>query len=257
MALSPSTDQLESVQKSLELSISHDSDVNVPVNVSDISESDTSMTKPRFNAERMKEKFQSAISDDKKIVIEDFLLGFDELHVFLKSLGKAFGWIAADLQKKIKIIREHAKGKNAENYKTVQDMVAFEVQQNLIKHKARDATNGTRNMLRLHRALEYVIAFLKGVPNLAKDEKCCTLSQNAYKQTLMKHHPWLVQKAAMAAMHLLPTMKGLVEKFTGKKFDSKEFKNAEDILTSVVTAMEEIYQIINDVYQVYDLLNLP
>ena len=136
-------------------------------------------------------------------------------------------------------------------------MIAFEVKSNLIKPKARDSNTGARNLLRLHRALEYIVAFLKGVPDLDTDEKCCPLSQEAYKKTLMKYHPWVVQKAATLAMHMLPFKRGLLEKVSGKEFGSEEYKAAEDILPLGVKVMEEVYAKTNEIYVQYDLLNLP
>ena len=37
------------------------------------------------------------------------------------------------------------------------------------------------------------------------NEKLVSVSQEAYKKTLQKFHPWVVQKAALLAMHMLPT----------------------------------------------------
>ena len=47
---------------------------------------------------------------------------------------------------------------------------------------------------------------------IGNEDKCCPVSQEAYKATLMKFHPWIVQKAALAAMNLLPTREGLIQK---------------------------------------------
>lgn len=157
----------------------------------------------------------------------------------------------------IDVLRQHRKGENAKEYQNVQDMVAYEVNNKLIKPKARDSSTGSRNLLRLHRALEYIVAFLKGVPDLEVDEKCCPLSQDAYKRTLMKHHPWVVQKAATLAMHMLPYKRGLLEKVCGKEFGSEEYKNAEEILPLGVKVMEEVYAKTNEIYVQYDILNLP
>jgi hypothetical protein len=46
---------------------------------------------------------------------------------------------------------------------------------------------------------------LEAVQSIEVSEKCCGISQEAYKKTLMKFHPWVVQKAALLAMHMLPT----------------------------------------------------
>jgi hypothetical protein len=40
---------------------------------------------------------------------------------------------------------------------------------------------------------------------LELSEKLVSVSQESYKKTLQKFHPWVVQKAALLAMHMLPT----------------------------------------------------
>ena len=157
----------------------------------------------------------------------------------------------------VEVLRQHRKGKNGKEYQTIQDMLDFEVTNNLIKKKGKDYTAGTTNLLRIHRALEFIIEFLKGVPGLNPDDKSCPLAQEAYKKTLKKHHPWMVQKAALLAMHTLPFKKVLVEKISGKPFGSEEYKAAENILPHGVKVMGEVYEKINEVYKKYDVINLP
>jgi len=210
-----------------------------------------------FSLDTLKSSFEGCISEDGKILLKNYITGFDELYKFLNLLGTVFGWVSTDVDNKIEVLRQHRKGEHATEYENVQDMIAFEVKSNLIKPKARDSSTGARNLLRLHRALEYIIAFLKGVPALDTDEKCCPLSQEAYKKTLMKHHAWVVQKAAVLAMHMLPFKRGLLEKVSGKEFGSEEYKAAENMLPLGVKVMEEVYAKTNEVYVQYDLLNLP
>ena len=76
-------------------------------------------------------------------------------------------------------------------------------------------------------------------------------------KTLIKHHPLVVQKAALLAMNLLPYKKGLIEKVSGKDFGSDEYKAAEDLLPLGVKVMEDVYAKTNEVYVQYELLNLP
>ena len=123
-----------------------------------------------------------------------FRLGYHELYQFLNLLGTVFGWVATDVLAKMEVVQGHQNGENGDKYLTVQSMLQHEIDNKLIKHKAKDSNTGTRNLLRLHRALEYIIAFLEGVQGLEAQEKCCPLSQEAYKKTLMKYHPWVVQK---------------------------------------------------------------
>merc|ERR1719220_1721452 len=139
-----------------------------------------------FSLDTLRTSFEGCITEDGKILLKNYITGFDELYKFLNLLGTVFGWVSTDVDNKIEVLRQHRKGEHATEYENVQDMIAFEVKNNLIKPKARDSSTGARNLLRLHRALEYIIAFLKGIPDLGTDEKCCPLSQDAYKRTLMK-----------------------------------------------------------------------
>jgi len=210
-----------------------------------------------FSLNTLRTSFEGCITEDGKILLKNYITGFEELYKFLNLLGTVFGWVSTDVDNKIEILRQHRKGENAKEYDTVQDMIEFEVKNKLIKPKARDSGTGARNLLRLHRALEYIIAFLKGVPDLGVDDKCSTLSQEAYKKTLIKHHPWVVQKAALLAMNLLPYKKGLIEKISGKEHESEEYKAAEDLLPLGVKVMEEVYAKTNEIYVQYEILNLP
>jgi hypothetical protein len=62
------------------------------------------------------------------------------------------------------IIRGHRHNEEfGKHYVTIESMTSFEVDENLIKAKAKDCGTGSRNLLRLHRALEYIIAFLDSI----------------------------------------------------------------------------------------------
>jgi len=209
-----------------------------------------------FSLDRLKSHFETCIGEDNSIDIDKYLLGYDELYKFLNLLGTVFGWVATDVYNKMETVRGHRKGDHAAKYETVQTMLAHEIETNMIKPKARDSTTGTRNLLRLHRALEYINAFLRGVPDLDSNDKCCQMSQEAYKKTLMKFHPWVVQKAATMAMNLLPTKNGLIQKLCDPD-DEEAIKKASETLLECVTAMQKVYDITQELYKEKDLLNLP
>ena len=60
------------------------------------------------------------------------------------------------------------------------------------------------------------------------------MSQEAYRATLMKFHPWIVQKAALAAMNLLPTREGLIQKICfGDEVSEIDSKVARRLLLKV------------------------
>ena len=216
------------------------------------------------------------IDAEGKINLTHYIVGYEELYKFLNLLGTVFGWVSTDVDAKLNVIRDHRKSESSENYQDVRSMLKYEVKSHssyrlpshalkkevffqvdnkLIKHKAKDSKTGSRNLLRLHRALEYIVAFLEEVPNLDTNDKCCTISQNAYKATLQKFHPWVVQKAALLAMNLLPTKAGLIEKICGD--DEAKVKRAHEALPLAVKAMQSVYKKTEEVYLEFELLNLP
>ena len=67
------------------------------------------------------------------------------------------------------------------------------VEHDLIKTKKKDDPSGSRTLLRLHRALEYIIAFLHKLDDIQDADLCSVISVEAYEATLMKYHPWVVQ----------------------------------------------------------------
>ena len=68
-----------------------------------------------------------------------------------------------------------------------------QVKNNLVKTKKKDDPSGSRTLLRLHRALEYITAFLDRLEGMKDEDYCSVTSREAYETTLMKYHPWVVQ----------------------------------------------------------------
>jgi len=210
----------------------------------------------QFSLDKLWISFDRCLKEDKSVHLEEYMDGYHELYQFLNLLGTVFGWVATDVLAKMEVVQGHQNGENGDKYFTVQSMLQHEIDNKLIKHKAKDSNTGTRNLLRLHRALEYIIAFLEGVQGLEAQEKCCPLSQEAYKKTLMKYHPWVVQKAATLAMHMLPTKEGLIEKICDFN-DEEAIKNAAATLEKAVDAMKKVYDVTQELYGEKDLLGLP
>lgn len=212
-----------------------------------------------FNLGHLKSSFEGCVNESGEILLKNYVEGYGELYKFLNLLGTVFGWVSSDVEAKLQVVRNLMAGPDGSEYVTIQSMIRHEVAKDMVKRKAKDCSTGTRNLLRLHRALEYIIAFLEGVPKLAHEDKCVYLSQEAYKKTLMKHHAWVVQKAASLAMHMLPTKQGLIEKICGSaEVDSEEYRLTDtDQLPNGVKVMQQVYNITQEVYSKYDLLDLP
>jgi len=91
-------------------------------------------------------------------------------------------WVASDLKAKLDILREWRKNSNvSQHYDDVKSMVRHEMQEKAIKFKSRDDPSGTRNLLRLHRALEFIVMFMESLGKLENSANCVAIAQDAYK----------------------------------------------------------------------------
>merc|ERR1712117_939063 len=173
--------------------------------------------------------------------MDSYIKGYEEIVKFLNLLGTVFGWVASDVVAKISTLKGHVNSEETgSHYVSIQTMTAYEVKENL---------------LRLQRALEYIIAFMVKVPDIGNEDKCCPVSQEAYRATLMKFHPWIVQKAALAAMNLLPTREGLIQKICFG--DEERQKRADEMMPRAVEAMQKVYDKTQEIYGEHKLLELP
>ena len=80
-----------------------------------------------------------------------------------------------------------------QSMKKTKFILCSKVEHDLIKTKKKDDPSGSRTLLRLHRALEYIIAFLHKLDDIQDADLCSVISVEAYEATLMKYHPWVVQ----------------------------------------------------------------
>ena len=209
-----------------------------------------------FSLDNLKSHFETCLAEDGSIFIDKYLLGYDELYKFLNLLGTVFGWVATELYNKMETVRGHRKSDQAAKYETIQTMLEYEIKEKIIKPKAKDFTTGSRNLLRLHWALEYISSFLQAVPDLDANDKCCQTSKEAYKKTLMKNHPWVIQKATLMAMNTLPTKVVLIQKFCQSE-DKEAIEKTTAALQESAKAMNKVYEATQVLYKEKNLLNLP
>lgn len=208
-----------------------------------------------FNLELLHRHFADCLKPDGTVDIDLYALGFEEIYKFLNLLGTVFGWVASDVHHKLATIAQHRKGSAGTHYETINTMVDYEIKEKLIKPKAKETTSGTRNLLRLHRALEFISKFLHDLPAMEMADKCCTPAQAAYKQTLIKYHPWVVQKAALMAMHMLPTKVDLIRNICEETDEA--IAHATETLIKAVKAMDDVFNRTQEIYQTHNLLDLP
>nr|ACO12684.1 Glycolipid transfer protein domain-containing protein 1 [Lepeophtheirus salmonis] len=208
------------------------------------------MSEGKFSVQKLNTDFKKSLivtegADD--VVLSAYLSGFEELYKFLIALGSIFAWVVSDVKAKIDVLHT-ARKKMPKEYETLSTAISHE------KPPRGDKSGPLRNLLRLHRALEYIIAFLKAVVELESDTTpCAPVSQEAYNKTLAKYHPWVMQKAALLAMKMLPHRGGLFE-VIGSNHSRETVK---DELNEAIEKMDEAYRRMQDSFGKCEMLSLP
>jgi len=208
-----------------------------------------------FSLDKLTQHFIKC-SSTPGLSLSSYIAGYREVYKFLQLLGTVFGWVGSDVWAKIVVLQKYLDGEEKDKYVNIKVMIDHEVEINLIKTKKKDDPSGTRTLLRLHRALEYIILFLHKLEEIKDDDLCSVINIQAYEVTLMKYHPWVVQKAAKLAMKLLPTKKGLILKVHPEGSPEGIQKTIEDF-PKAVTAMRAAFDSLQMFYKEKDLLDIP
>jgi hypothetical protein len=171
---------------------------------------------------------------------------------FFELLGSVFGFVVSDVKSKMGILTIHLKSDLSKEYKTVQKMIEYEIANELTTGKVNGQANGSRTLLRLHRAFQFFIVFMQQVADAEDNDKLSGLAADSYKNTLANYHPWMIRQAANLAMYALPTRKSLVGKM--QKYDHDK---SIEILREVIPAAQSVYDVTQKIYEEKNILNLP
>merc|ERR1711892_1069500 len=208
-----------------------------------------------FSLVVLADQFNKCLKNPELTLVED-IAGYKEVYKFLALLGSVFGWVGSDVYAKIATLEKFLVGEEKQHYQNIKTMIDYEIKNNLIKTKKNDDPSGSRTLLRLHRALEYIIGFLRRIDDIQEEDGCAAISRTAYEETLMKYHPWVVQKAAKMAMGLLPNKKGLILKVCPDG-DAEKVKQAYLDFPKAVASMQRAYDKMQQYYSEKDLLDIP
>lgn len=115
-------------------------------------------------------------------------------------MGSVFEWATKDLSNKLAILREHQR-LDPVNYETIQSMIAYEIESGRIQSRdtnvfiqpGKPLQNGCRTLLRLHRALAFLSAFLNEMRHASEDASSSTIACNAYTATMAQFHSWPIR----------------------------------------------------------------
>ncbi|XP_008291291.1 ceramide-1-phosphate transfer protein [Stegastes partitus] len=208
----------------------------------------------KFSLSEVLDPFKLCLSENKEVYLEHYVAGWRGLVKFLNSLGSVFGFISKDAANKVHILVNYLNGENASQYVTVQSMVKYELENELVDLTKRGShpESGCRTLLRLHRALRWLELFLERLRTGSEDSKTSAMCAESYNESLAQHHPWVVRKAAGMAFCVLPGRPAFLE-----VMNVGPPEQVVAMLGEALPLISEVYQITEDLYAQRNLLDLP
>ncbi|XP_054722670.1 ceramide-1-phosphate transfer protein-like [Uloborus diversus] len=209
----------------------------------------------KFDIQLVYDSFAKCCENIDALNMDHYLTGFKELYRFFSLLGSVFGFVASDIISKVNILEEYQRSENAHEYSTVQSMVEYESSSGITTDTSQPS--GSRTLLRLHRSLEFVMSFMRDISTAEADSKTSSIAQKCYKETLSKHHPWLIQKGAYFAMYTLPARQQFIERVSGGPCDSCTVQHYEKVMGDIGEVLRKVYEETHKLYEANNLLDLP
>ncbi|XP_074600701.1 ceramide-1-phosphate transfer protein [Brevipalpus obovatus] len=185
-----------------------------------------------------------------------YLEAYRELNRFLEIFGKVFYFVTKDIESKINILQSYIDDESTgAKYTTVQSMIEYEREENLLTNQ--DRQSGARTLLRLHRALEFISLFTGEIARLNENEATGPAARRSYQKTLANYHPWYIRKAASAAMCALPSKIDMAVRALGQPKEECD----PEVITQKMLRLSELseisFQITEKLYEDNKLLDLP
>ena len=129
-------------------------------------------------------------------------------------------------------------------------MLLYEIQNN--EQNPRIPLEGSRTLLKLHRALKFTQLFLNSLAVMNDTDNLPATAITIYNNTLANFHPWLIRNAAKLAMYTLPNKKALINNISKEA----DFEQITEKLKEGAAALEEVYTGIELLYTQNDLHSL-
>ncbi|XP_048873714.1 ceramide-1-phosphate transfer protein [Brienomyrus brachyistius] len=198
--------------------------------------------------------FKSCLTENKEVLVDQYVAGWRGLVKFMNSLGSIFSFISKDAVSKIQIMINHRNGNNGAEYVTIQSMVKYELDNKLVDltKSGNFPESGCRTILRLHRALRWLELFLERLRTSTEDGKTSVMCADAYNESLAHHHPWIIRTAASVAFCALPGRSTFFE-----VMNVGPPEQVVAMLGDALPLISEVYQITEDLYTKHNLLSLP
>ncbi|XP_019637454.1 PREDICTED: ceramide-1-phosphate transfer protein-like isoform X2 [Branchiostoma belcheri] len=204
----------------------------------------------QFSLSRLVNSFKSVMTKGGEIDTTKYANSQSELMKLLEMLGTVFSFVTSDAKSKIEILEAYRASEQGEHYATIESMLQYEKDTGIVLDNKKPS--GARTLLRLHRALKFIMEFLNRMGKSTSDAKVSTLAYECYHETLANYHVWIVRKAAGMAFYTLPTRKNFLEKLC---------KEEEDVVLGLVSELAAtvlpVYEQTEELYTKFDFHELP
>ncbi|KAK5618339.1 hypothetical protein CRENBAI_019410 [Crenichthys baileyi] len=231
-----------------------------------------------FQARKLLLYLRSSLDEDgENILLEPYLLSWDQLLSFMESLGTMVTFFSQKVREKTELIRElslkhslELNGKSAGSsgpqtpaavglktgvYQSIRSMVEAELKAGLVNYSYR-TNSGSRTLLRLHRSLNWLKMLLEGLSEGPDSEGRYKtpgeLGRDAYKVALAPHHHWMLRQAAEIVFLALPDREYFLQLVCVQKQEE-----ATPVLHIIIHALSLVHTRTQRILEKYNMLELP
>ncbi|KAF4096192.1 ceramide-1-phosphate transfer protein-like isoform X3 [Onychostoma macrolepis] len=220
----------------------------------------------QFQVSRLLLHLSSALGPASDVLLDPYLLCWEELIKFMEALGPLVGFFTHKVEEKITLIRqlsleesarqtatagEHEAPPPPHAYSSVRSMLEAELQRGVVSFDTQ-TPSGSRTLLRLHRSLLWLQLLLEKLGTEREGRSLGELCRDAYLEVLAPHHPWLVQRAAELVFHAMPDRSTFLQLVCVRTQEE-----AEPVMRVVVAAIREIHRRTQKELEIRNMLDLP
>ncbi|XP_037397524.1 ceramide-1-phosphate transfer protein, partial [Pygocentrus nattereri] len=231
----------------------------------------------KFQVSRLLLYLNSALGPASDVMLEPYLLCWEELIKFMEALGPLVSFFTGKVQEKITLIRRLVEEEAANfsfltapdsqvtpnpqwhAYSSVRSMLVAELQRGVVNFDRR-TDSGSRTLLRLHRSLLWLQLLLEKVVDEGRSYRgrsdgghsLGALCAEAYVQALAPHHPWLLQQAAQLAFKAMPSRAALLPIVCVHTQEE-----AEPIILLIISAIREVHRRTQRELEQRSMMDLP
>ncbi|XP_051517568.1 ceramide-1-phosphate transfer protein [Myxocyprinus asiaticus] len=229
----------------------------------------------KFQVSRLLLYLNSALGSASDVLLEPYLLSWEELIKFMESLGPLVGFFTHKVEEKIILIRQLSQEESEKHlnrsvapesthnyehlapptsphaYHSVGSMLEAELQRGVVSFDTQ-TPSGSRTLLRLHRSLLWLQLLLEKLGAEPEERSMGELCRDAYLEVLAPHHPWLVQRAAELVFRAMPDRSVFLQLVCVQTQEE-----AEPVIHVIVAAIREIHDRTQKELQLRNMLDLP